>query len=481
MRKLLFSCLLLSLYLIANGQAAYNYRYWFGGKENEQVVGASSEKSWNLLIDVGELNAGFHTIYFQVDSSGVQSSPIMRNFYKPVAGADEGLACICLIDGEECFTEKIPASGGILNKMLDVSSLTKGLHKMHVFAIAPSGGITAISESVFLRASLQKDVESMSCYYIIDSDSDNSYKQVGTYADGLFHFDLDVSSLNDGLHRLSYVLMGDNGVATQSNTSFFVKIPQGGNGIKRYEYWLNGNDSLKHVTELEQQLNPLQVVSLLPMDTCNIRSSCFEFRIEDETPVLYAKNDVDFRFYDMAGRVVETRRQYVDENVREEVPKEKIEWLVSGQVANVLRPSVNEIKWFKFDANAGDSISIKSDAACTVNVFSPTGVEVYAASGTASLDASVVCLPEKGTYYVAAHDVADASVNDFNLDFSLKELGYVSGDANGDNVVDAVDVVLVISMYLGEGVTLNFSAADVVKDGVLDSQDVVGIQNIYLK
>lgn len=58
--------------------------------------------------------------------------------------------------------------------------------------------------------------------------------------------------------------------------------------------------------------------------------------------------------------------------------------------------------------------------------------------------------------------------------------GFTKGDANGDGVIDAQDVVLAISKYLGEEPKINFIATDVVRDGVIDAQDVVGIQNLYL-
>ena len=63
-------------------------------------------------------------------------------------------------------------------------------------------------------------------------------------------------------------------------------------------------------------------------------------------------------------------------------------------------------------------------------------------------------------------------------DFQLTTI--MPGDANGDGTVDALDVVLVTSYYLGNNVYLNLSAADVNADGEVNSLDVVAIQNIYL-
>ena len=63
-------------------------------------------------------------------------------------------------------------------------------------------------------------------------------------------------------------------------------------------------------------------------------------------------------------------------------------------------------------------------------------------------------------------------------DFQLTTV--TPGDANGDGTVDALDVVLVTSYYLGGDVFLNLAAADVNADGEVNSLDVVAIQNIYL-
>ena len=54
------------------------------------------------------------------------------------------------------------------------------------------------------------------------------------------------------------------------------------------------------------------------------------------------------------------------------------------------------------------------------------------------------------------------------------------GDVNDDDEVNAFDVMLVQSMYLGEDVTLNADAADVNGDGEINVFDAILIQDIYL-
>lgn len=60
------------------------------------------------------------------------------------------------------------------------------------------------------------------------------------------------------------------------------------------------------------------------------------------------------------------------------------------------------------------------------------------------------------------------------------EAPVVLGDANGDKVVDMVDVVALINIYLGKTALYELSACDINKDGQVDMVDVVAAINIYL-
>lgn len=465
--------------IVATGQVEYNYRYWFDGREDMVHTGMSTSNKWTINADVSELDVGFHTLYLQVDTSGVQSPALMKYFIKPLnnnvttrywfdsdyenskelngsivdvshlregfhsisfQANDNGIAsgvksswfikvvnpttsgdmtCVCLIDGVEYAKEKVAAKGGILKLDFDVKSLSQGLHKIQVFCVTPMGVMTNIKESLFLRATTSDEVQSMRCYYAIDGSTENGYLQVGTYSDGMFHFDLDVASLSDGLHSLTYLLVSETGIATRAQASFFLKTPLGGNAITKWEYWTNGNDSLKHTAMLEVPKNPLQLISLLPVESYPIRSSCYEFRVEDKKPVLYAKNDINFRFYDKAGRITDVSKQYVDENVRQELKADEIAVLKSNVATRVNRPAENEIKWYKFDAEEGDSMVVNVDKACSIDVFSPSGKSVYSAMGAESVKASGTHLYETGTFYVAIHDMTAKYGNEINLNFQL--------------------------------------------------------------
>ena len=66
--------------------------------------------------------------------------------------------------------------------------------------------------------------------------------------------------------------------------------------------------------------------------------------------------------------------------------------------------------------------------------------------------------------------IAEASLNTCKM-----------GDANSDEVVDALDAVLTINYYLGDKQTyINATAADMNADGKIDALDVVMMQEVYL-
>lgn len=411
----------ISKYFYKKYTSDYIVKYWFDG---DFTTAKDINEIGTTSIDVSHLKDGFHTIQSVVKSKGALSNVETRYFIKiPQTVGVDYMTCFCYIDDKAYKQERVSSSGGILNWTFDVESLSQGLHRVQIFLVTPSGAMSSTANGFFLRVPTQNELTTLKCYYTIDgADNDgaeNKYIQAGTYSNGLYHFDLDVANISDGLHRLTYMLIGEDGMITSSKSSFFYKTPLGGNGISRWEYWVNGNYSIKHINTLDVPKTPLQIISLLPVESYPIRSSCFDIRVEDEKPVLYAKNDINFRFYDKAGRITDVSKQYVDESVRQELNQDEMPVLQLGVATRINRPADNEIKWYKFEAEEGDSLVLYTDRTCTFDVFSPTGKPVYSASGAEAVKASGTHLYETGTFYVAIHDMTAKYGNDINLNFQL--------------------------------------------------------------
>lgn len=411
----------ISKYFYKKYTSDYSVKYWFDG---DLTTAKDINEIGTTSIDVSHLKDGFHTIQSVVKSKGALSNVETRYFIKiPQTVGVDYMTCFCYIDDKAYLQERVSANGGVLNWTFDVESLSHGLHRVQVFLVTPSGAMSSTADGFFLRVPTENELTTLKCYYIIDgSDNDgseNKFIQAGTYSDGIYHFDLDVSSLTDGLHKLTYMLVGTDGMVTSSKTSLFYKRPLGGNGISKWEYWVNGNDSLKHINIPEEPKKSFELISLLPVESYPIRSSCYEFRVKENKPILYAKNDIRFLFYDKAGCVIDVSKQYVDESVRQELMVDEIAVLKSNVVTRVNRPAENEIKWYKFDAEEGDSMVVNVDKACSIDVFSPSGKSVYSAMGAESVKASGTHLYEAGTFYVAIHDMTAKYGDEINLNFQL--------------------------------------------------------------
>lgn len=359
----------------------------------------------NWVLDVTQLPQGLHFAQVQVvDDNGIASRTYQSFFLRDPTTEERGeLNCICWIDGEIFQQEKLPIQGGMLNWVFDVSSLPQGIHYIQVQAQDGSGVSSRTYQSFFMRVATTAERGSLSCYY--DIDGEDSHLLAANMVDGAYHFDIDVTQLEDGPHRLSCMLTNTDGDGSSSRliNRYFIKVPVGGYGVKHYQYWLN--DSLSEAVDvtLDQPADPFKLISLLPFDHWPIRSSSFEFKVEDGQPVIYARNDMHVRFFDASDRFVDVNRTFTDPVVKRDVNEFTL--IQPGETKSAPRPQKDEIIWYKVEALHGDSLSFKADRACTIQVFSPTGEELRSASAEKSVQWCGAHAPMDGTYYIAQHDM----------------------------------------------------------------------------
>ena len=480
MRRYILFALLLCLQWTARGQATYDYRYWFDTDHVNQRTGIVTTNNWHIDADLSGLNCSLHSIHIQVmDTAGVWSAPVTKHFVKlpqkknmtyrywvdndnstlrsgefkddvimlDVADIDDGfhvinfqvesngnasavvnrmfikipqtenigeMTCLCFIDGKVYKQEQVPSDGGLVDWTLDVSPLSQGLHRIQVQVVTPTGAASNVYDSFFFRTTMDGELKEMKFVYSVDGED---YKTTeGTFNNGLFHFDVDVASLSDGIHRLVYMLANENGTSTKMSSTFFIKTPVGGQGIMSYNYWINDFENEAEYIKLTERKNPFELISLLPVKTCPIRSSCFHFEVEDDgRAMMYAKNDFHLQLFDASSRVAEAHKQYVDYNVGQEI--DEFTLLESGKRVYKTKPDENEVIWFKVEAVEGDSLSIKTDQACSLQIFSPSEKEMFTASGSESVTYDGCHAEEDGTYYIALHDVTGTKGTTIALDF----------------------------------------------------------------
>lgn len=391
-------------YKTIHGFQDTKYTCWFD--EDYTTAQTGTYNGDIIWLDVSELQDGFHTLYIQTEQYAV-SKAIAHSFIKvPQTESIGALTCLIFIDDKLYLKENIEPQAGILNLDIDVESLSQGVHTLQTLVVTPTGAATKISNHFFIRSTTDNEMANLKCFYNVDG-YDN-YIQAGTYSNGTYHFDVDVSSLDNGIHQLNYMLVGDNGVSSEARTSFFVKTPVGGNGIMQYEYWLNDNDRAKIVKRLQERTDPLKLITLLPVESVPIRSSQFHFEVKDNKPMIYAKNTLNMRFFDVSERFTYFSREYIDYNVSQEV-KDITPIARDEKSKTFAAPGENEIKWFSFEAVYGDSISLKSNTPVSIEIYNSSGKPILLTSGSHSVTENGCLLLENGTFYVAVHDVTGSA------------------------------------------------------------------------
>ncbi len=389
MKRYLLTIVATLLCIVLKAQSvSYSCRYWFDRNYAQVVTTSFSESSWQTELDVGSLSEGLHTLVLQIcDTSLVWNMPKSYLFYKTLSDQTD-ITYHCWFDDDIEHHQTDSLGNGHL--LLDVASLSEGIHTLNIML---EGNTPKCY--MFMKVAVQDPTAEVQyrCWF------DNDYNMIQTGSVGAGVFELEVGGLSDGMHTVHVQL--DNGTPSLPQCYVFYKRPVGGN-IAKWEYWLNGEYSSKHTTNLSSFVDTLDIISLLPVETWPIRSTCFHFHPNGEEPYINAKNKISFRFWDTEDYYIEQSMFYVDENVVESIVAEDIE---RNTTKTIVAPRNNQIHWLKLNVGRGDYLSFQADKACTMQLFAPSGEEIYAVSGPESIVLEGFNVWEDGTYYLAVHDV----------------------------------------------------------------------------
>lgn len=197
------------------------YRYWFDN-DNSTVQISDTELTW---LDVSSLDDGLHMLHVMAEGE-VATQTVSYHFIKvPQTAGVEYLNCLCYIDGTLHTQECVTAPQGIAHWDIDVSEISRGLHQLQVQVVTPSGAASSLYNALFVRTITDEELSGLRCFYIIDDSLTHIVE--GTYEDQGYHFELDVTELPDGEHRITYMLVDDKEVVTDMQSATFIKESDG--------------------------------------------------------------------------------------------------------------------------------------------------------------------------------------------------------------------------------------------------------------
>ena len=379
--------------------SASGLRYWFD--DDASSLTEVERLSGQHVFDVSALSDGMHTVHCQImNADGTSGAPVSSMFLKLDAGSSTSASGLryWFDDDASTLTEAESLTG---QQVLDVSALSDGMHTVHYQIMNVDGTSGAPVSSMFLKLGAGSSTSASGLRYWFDDDA-SSLKETDKLS-GLYTFD--VSDLQAGLHTLNCQVIDSQGKLSAPVARFFVKnfgdIAEGTNRIIKYQYWLNQNSQAMKTVITENISDPYTLIDLLPLQRENIQSSLFHFEITDNEATIYAKNVFHIRFYDARGYFSDAHHAFVDYSVGEKVE----DTADIKKTQTFARPEENGIKWFTLQACEGDTIAFCSSQALSLQVFSPSGEEIYSTSEAESVKWGGCHTWENGTYYVAVHDV----------------------------------------------------------------------------
>lgn len=207
-------------------QEKYEYRYWFDTSDKSALTGTSDSNGFHIEIDTSPLATGLHSFNYQIINAEAGESTVKTAFFYKIPSFQNKKSMV-LVDGrpygEYSISEKEPSVVWI---DMDADTLSVGLHTLAVQLIDDSGVASAPVQAFFMKVPSTGDFESMSFYYVVDSVQ--SGRSECQFVDGVACAELDMSSLSDGLHSITFFMGNDNGFTTQAETAFFTKESLGG-------------------------------------------------------------------------------------------------------------------------------------------------------------------------------------------------------------------------------------------------------------
>ena len=191
-------------------------RYWFDDDSDKKYTTPHVQGAFN--IDVKQLGEGFHTIHYQVEGTGGSvSSIVSRSFYKVYLSND--IRWRCWFDND--FATVQEGSNVDNTLLLDVTRIADGYHTLH---IQIDGGSRAVSVPItkgFIKIPQTIGVEDYTCLCMVD---DQLYRQEKLPAGrGIVEWNLDVSQLSQGFHRMFVQIVTPSGAASNTYESFFLR------------------------------------------------------------------------------------------------------------------------------------------------------------------------------------------------------------------------------------------------------------------
>ena len=371
--------------------------YWFDDNEDNRFK-VDKINGETFAIDVSHLSDGTHTLHVRMEGEGATSATVSNQFLKISTNFD----AYYWFDNETERRTFTNAGGSAM--LIDVSHLKDGLHCFNAMLTNDVGSPSVPVSRTFIKMPSPTINDSTTLTFWIDG-ALHSEQQLA-YGNEIVDLKLDVADLTTGMHFLQVQAVTNSGSVSNIVSGYFMRMPgQNNNSVLAYRYWVNDNKADLPFTAVDDPTIPYTLIGNLDVAPQPLRCARFQFKVNNDMPMLYAVNDLHVQFMAADGHLIKTTNAYVESVAADTLTAEEWTEIQNDTVIKADKPTGETIYWYAMNLEAGDTVCLKTNYSSTLQVFSHSGNQVLESKADSSLIFRQVVAEKDEMYYVALHTV----------------------------------------------------------------------------
>ena len=387
--------------------------YWFDDNEDNRF-NVDKVNGETFAIDVSHLSDGTHTLHVRMEGEGATSATVSNQFLKISTNFD----AYYWFDNETERRTFTNAGGSAM--LIDVSHLKEGLHCFNAILTDNLGSPSVPVSRTFIKMPSPTVNDSTTLTFWIDGTLHSEQKLA--YGNEIVDLELDVADLTTGMHFLQVQAVTNSGSASNIVSGYFMRMPgQNNNSVLAYRYWVNDNNADLPFTAVDDPTIPYTLIGDLDVAPQPLRCARFQFKVNNDMPMLYAENDIHVQFMAADGHLIKTTNAYVESVAADTLTAEKWTEIQNDTVIKADKPTGETIYWYAMNLEAGDTVCLKTNYSSTLQVFSHSGNQVLESKADSSLIFRQFIAEKAEMYYVALHTVNTTKAQ-VTLTVDLKKL-----------------------------------------------------------
>lgn len=181
--------------------------------------------SISLNLNTASIRPGLHSVLITVEDGIGTHMPTAKYLFLKVKATEGNKTLRFLVDGKLIDSQNVSAGETSVRCNIATDSLSIGIHSLAVLLVNGDEECTYTASSFFAKVPTDEDFKSLNLCYTIDNDADKIEKC--TVTDSIAYADLDMSSLEEGEHTITFLATNGKGYVTQTMSASFIKVKAG--------------------------------------------------------------------------------------------------------------------------------------------------------------------------------------------------------------------------------------------------------------